>query len=237
MKNNNQRKQTFTDEYLTKKGLNIHAIFNLDVMPKKILNSILEATDIQNHSQLIVLGHLGRSLWGNVKNYDAGSKDPVDDFSQILVQEFFKQKYPSAKYEIIYPGASVIGLQEIGELAGWHYASPFRVGINNKWGSWFAYRAVVLADTDFALTQPLVAHSPCGSCLKKPCIKNCPAGALLSGKLNLDACISFRKQTDSICRNSCRARVSCPVGEEYRYSEEQIQYHYGVSMKTIEEFY
>ena len=237
MKDNNQSKQQFTNDYLIKRGLNIHAIFDIDSMPKSIYESIRNIIGLKNKQQLIVLGHLGRSLWDNLKQSDVKSNDPVDDFTKITVQRFFEKNYPGANYKIIYPANSVIGLQAIGELAGWHYASPFKVGINNKWGSWFAYRAVVIADTDFTLTQPLIAHSPCSSCSEKYCIKSCPADALNSGELNLDACVNFRKQTDSICRHNCIARFRCPVGEAFRYSDEQIQYHYAVSMKAIEELY
>ena len=237
MKDNNQSKQQFTNDYLIKRGLNIHAIFDIDSMPISIYESIRNIIGLKNKQQLIVLGHLGRSLWDNLKQSDVKSNDPVDDFTKTTVQEFFEKNYPHANYQVIYPCDSAIGLQAIGELAGWDYASPFKVGINNKWGSWFAYRAVVIADTDFTLTQPLITHSPCSSCSEKHCIKSCPADALSSGELNLDACVNFRKQTDSTCRNSCIARVSCPVGEEFRYSDEQIQYHYAVSMKTIVEFY
>lgn len=237
MKHNNQFKQQFTGDYLTKRGLNIHAIFDLDSIPTRLYESIQNEVDIKNNKQLIVLGHLGQSLWNSLKKTDINSKNPVDDFTQDVVHDFFRKNHPHSEYQIVYPGDAIIGLQAIGELAGWHYASPFKVGINNKWGSWFAYRAVIIADTTFSITQPLVAHSPCSSCSEKQCIKNCPAGALDTEELNLDECIKFRKQKDSICRFSCRARVSCPVGSAFRYSDEQIQYHYAVSMKAIESFY
>ena len=237
MKNNIQAKQQFRDDYLTERGLNIHAIIGLDSLPEKTHKSIQNAVEINKSQQLIVIGHLGQSLWDAVQKIGVTSKDPIDNYSRSVVHEFFKAYYPDNKYQMLYPGDSMIDLQQIGKLAGWHYASPFKIGINSKWGSWFAYRAVIIADTNFEFTQPLMTNSPCGSCSEKYCIKSCPAEALSSGVLNLNQCISYRKQKDSICRSSCNARVSCPVGEEFRYLDEQIQYHYGVSMKTIEEYY
>lgn len=238
MKDNNQSKQAFKDDLLKEKGLNIHAIFDLNTIPDSLINSIkCTGVDTDRFNQLIVVGHLGGRLWDCVTAEVIHSDHPVDDFTLTVVKLFFKQNYSNNQFEIIYPGEQVIGLQQLGTLAGWHFSSPFKVGVNDKWGSWFAYRAVLLADTDFAITSPLDSESPCIRCQQKPCIKACPADALASGELNFDSCINYRKQPLSSCQLICHARVSCPAGAEYCYSDEQLNYHYAVSMKTIEEFY
>ena len=128
--------------------------------------------------------------------------------------------------------------QRLGALAGWHHASPFWVGVDADLGSWFAYRAVLLLDTALPVTPRREAGSPCAGCVDKPCISACPAGALASeqtGGWRLHACLDWRKQPGSSCLDRCLARNACPVGERYRYADQQIAYHYLHSMRHIRE--
>lgn len=238
MQDNNQSKQLFNDEYLCQKGLNIHAVLDLKNVPASVLE-IVENSVVNSHkfNQLILIGHLGQSLWRSVNLDGMDSANPIDEFTVRSIQECFKKYYSANDYEIIYPGDTVIGLQQMGMQAGWHYASPFKVGINEKWGSWFAYRAVVLADTNFSLTNKLNSKSPCLNCKTQECVSACPSHALDKGELDFKCCIEYRKQENSLCKNTCFSRVSCPVGIEYQYTDEQVRYHYGVSMETIESFY
>lgn len=236
MNDNNQSKQIFNDHYFDEKGLNIHAIFNISDLPDSLLNGLDVSTD--DFTQLIVIGHLGAKLWSCVKQSQFDLEDnPIDSFSKQAVRDFFNSYCLNNKYEILYPGDEVIGLQQLGVLAGWHHTSPFRVGINEKWGSWFAYRAVVLCNTYFPTTSIVESTSPCINCKDQLCITSCPASALDTGELNFNCCIDYRKQEKSDCKDVCLARVNCPIGSKYRYTDEQINYHYGISMKTIDEFY
>lgn len=230
--------QQFDSEFFSAEGLNIHSIININNIPDALLNT-LQSSGINTHkyNQLILIGHLGRSLWHRVKDKLTKSLNPIDDLSVMTVQKYFTNYYSGNSFEIIYPANIVIGLQQLGVNAGWHHDSPFKVGINEKWGSWFAYRAVILADTEFTETQPLDLSSPCVSCADQKCITDCPANALNNGEFEFNTCISYRKQAGSLCRNRCLARLACPVGSKYRYSDDQVNYHYSASLKTIEELY
>lgn len=233
-----QSKDEYNNEYLSQKGLNIHAIINLKEIPEKILKDIANSgINTHNYNQLIVIGHLGKGLWESVCSEIPESDNPIDGFVIQSVKEYFNKDHNSKRYEIIYPGEAVFDLQQLGEIAGWHYRSPFMLGINQIWGSWFAYRAIILSNTNFTETPALKTSSPCGGCVDKYCIAACPALALENLELNLQRCINYRKQDDSRCKTTCLARVSCPVGGEFRYCREQINYHYSVSMKAIDMFY
>lgn len=239
MNENNQSSEIFKPQYFNEKGLNIHAIFNISELPIDILGGI-DNLDVgtDNFSQLIVIGHLGEKLWTHVKQSQYILEDnPVDDFSVQAVRDYFNSYCPDHKYKILYPSEAVIGLQQLGVHAGWHHASPFSVGINEQWGTWFAYRVVVLTNTNFLSTKTFESDSPCIDCKDQPCIAACPANAFDVKELNFNLCIDYRKHKGSKCKNTCLSRISCPVGREYRYTEEQVNYHYGISMKTIEEFY
>jgi ferredoxin-like protein FixX len=153
------------------------------------------------------------------------------------VRHWLARVLPGRAAGVLYPlSSSPVPLVALGTLAGWHHGSPFRVGINAAFGSWFAYRALVLADSDFAVTAPLTAPSPCDSCADKPCITACPAGAVGTDTFEAPACFGHRLQAGSDCAARCRARAACPVASEHRYSEAQTAYHYGRSLESLRRY-
>ena len=230
--------QSFDTKCFNGKGLNCQAIFNINSLPTDIVDSLTsEGVDLSGFTQLIILAHRGTELWQHIQPILKQSSDPIDDFSAAVVTDFFQYKMPDRQYAIIYPGERIIGLQHLGELAGWHYPSPFRVGINVEWGSWFAYRIVLLADTNFEPTSKMDSFSPCIGCEAKVCITSCPAESFDEQDFVLAACIEYRLKPDSLCRDKCLSRLSCPVAKAMQYSDEQLHYHYSFSMKAIERYY
>lgn len=229
--------QEFDAGPLDRAGLIRHAIFNLTDLPAEITAPLELDTEASRFRQLILIGHAGKRLWDAVKESGVASEHPIDDFTIATVRSWFADCYPRNAYDIVYPGPRLIGLQRLGQLAGWHHPAPFMVGIDRHWGTWFAYRAVVLADTRFVPTRAVESAHPCSSCSTRICIASCPAGALADGRFNLDRCLGYRKQEDSACRASCVARVSCPVGAAHRYTDEQMRHSYSLSMRAIELYY
>lgn len=231
--------QTIPSALLNNAGLNCHAVFEIASLPAAALEILDErCPQARQYSQLILIGHGGKVFWEALKatGVDLSRQEeqhPVDNFTVSTVQQFMHEEHADCAYQIIYPGTYTISLQELGKLAGWHHSSPFMVGINPTFGSWFAYRAVVLANTNLALSAPIICASPCDSCEDKPCISACPAQALDAGEFHLLKCVSYRQEEASVCKNTCVARRRCPVAIEHRYSEEQMQYHYGRSMRVI----
>ncbi len=223
---------------LNKRGLNLQAVFNIHELPDSIIKHLeAEHSTLKDYQQLILIGHGGRALWESMPPLSATSTDPIDEYSADTVNKWFTANYPDHNATLIYPGEQIIGLQTLGILAGWHHTSPFMVGINTVWGSWYAYRAVLLTDTQLEVTQVNKSPSPCSTCTNKPCIEHCPANACDNGSFNMDACIHYRKSENSKCSETCLARIICPVASEHRYSKQQMSYHYSASMKIIEKYY
>ena len=219
---------------LSRHGLNLQAVFDIAALPAGIgVLLAREVGDLGRYSQLHLFGHGGRQLWQALQASGfAGAPEPVDDFSADTVRRYFEAS--GVAYRLLFPGDEfTLPLQRLGELAGWHFESPFRVGVNRYWGSWFAYRAVALAATDLMPTPPADWGAACPDCAARPCIAACPAGALTTGTLDLDRCIDYRLQSDSTCASQCLARLACPVGAEHRYTKAQIAYHYGRSLETL----
>lgn len=230
--------QIFDTTLLDSAGLNRQAVFNIGDLPSDVAASVREHCGaVGSCRQLILIGHAGRKLWECVKASGTDSENPIDDFTTQTVKRWFAQCQAQNAYEIIYPGECTVGLQRLGQLAGWHHPTPFMVGIDSEWGTWFAYRAVVVADTGFEPTRPMESASPCATCDHKVCIASCPAAALEGGRFDLGKCVGYRKQEGSSCKATCLARVSCPIGGIHRYRDEQIHHSYSISMRFIERYY
>jgi len=219
--------------FLNDNGLNMHAVFNCSELPKSVLENLTLA--FPEKCQLLMFAHGGKKFWEALKKNDIQTENPVDDFSVHLINQFFSKNFQQNKFEILYPKNDFLDLQGLGKLAGWHNTSPFKLGINSEWGSWFAYRVIVLADTQFQTTPYIGEESPCETCKEKPCISICPANAMQSVDFDITSCITYRKQDNSSCETQCISRLACPVGRSHQYSVEQIHYHYSVSLKVIKQ--
>lgn len=163
---------------------------------------------------------------------DAVAADPIDAYTVACVRRFFASQAPGVAYRILYPGVPSVGLQALGQLAGWHHAAPFMVGIDPQWGSWFAYRALIVAASDFPLSAPQTHAHPCAACSVPVCRTACPAAAL-QASFDLAACTDFRLQPASPCATNCLARRACPLGRQHAYDESQMQHSYGRSLQAL----
>lgn len=218
---------------LADQGLNLQAVLALDALPAEVWAQLAPTeAERSGATQLLLLGHRGRRFWQALQRRGLHGTHPVDDFVGECLAGCFAGPLAGHRWRQLFPGPQVVGLQRLGELAGWHHRSPFMVGVDADWGSWFAYRAVVLADTRLPLTPRRERASPCLSCADQPCVSACPAGAL-APVWNFQACLDHRLAPDSSCADRCLARNRCPVGEEHRYSEAQTAYHYRQSLPAL----
>ena len=224
---------TFAD--LDAQGLNLQAVFNLADLPLE-LRQQLPPDMLGGYRQLLLIGHRGRLLWQQVQQAQPADTDPIDSFTQTQVEAWLQRRLPGVRHAWVYPGAGMIGLQHLGALAGWHHPSPFMVGVHAAWGSWFAYRAVLLLDADLPPTPPLIDPAPCPSCASRACVAACPADALNAGQFSLAACSGYRLQPASPCAEGCLARQACPVGAEHRYETAQIAHSYRRSLAMLRQY-
>ena len=202
---------------------------------------------------LLLVGNAGPELWPACQASGfAGQSDPVDRYSVDSCLKILGSLIEPATYELLYPSIPgqhtpecQLSLQALGEVAGWHQTSPLGIGINEQHGLWFAYRCLVLLDiepepepirkTDAGVVQP--GPDICNNCKTQECLKACPAEALVLDQLpDLQRCIGYRLQTDSECAGQCLARNACPVSPGSRYTAEQINYHYSLSLASIRRY-
>lgn len=150
-------------------GLNRQHVFNLSDLPEDLLAPLHPAT---HERQLILFGHAGRQLWTCVQSEGIRSQHPIDEYSVRMVRTWLQQAMPNAQARFVFPvglpEGQHVGLQRLGGLAGWHHPSPFMVGVDAKWGSWFAYRAAIITDTHLHPSVMEDQGHPCLDCTTNP---------------------------------------------------------------------
>lgn len=230
MNDTRQSRQAFPGATLDAAGLNRQHVFDLAALPEAVRAAL---APLAGECQLILIGHGGRRLWERVSAGGLQGADPIDEYTRHTIAAWFADRMPGRHFRLLYPGEQMLGLQQLGTLAGWHHPSPFMVGLDDEWGSWFAYRAVVLADTDFEPSAVAKRTAPCLSCQSKPCIAACPGDALDGGSFSQVRCADHRLQHGSSCEATCVARLACPVAVEHRYSDAQMRHSYRISLRML----
>lgn len=224
---------------LDEAGLNLQAVIDLAAVPSEERRGLTAGSnDDDRFCRIILIGHAGRRLWENVQREGAPGEDPIDDFSARTVRAWLGDVLPDNHSRMVYPGGNAtLNLQALGRRAGWHHDSPLMLGIQPVWGTWFAYRVVVLTDAVLPVSAPEQSHaSPCAGCASTPCVTQCPAEAMSSGRFELGRCASYRLRVGSDCATTCVARIACPVGTAHAYEREQMHHVYSRSLRAIREF-
>lgn len=219
-------------------GLNLHAVLDRAALPADVQAGFGLAPEVlARYPRVVLIGHGGRVFWEALTTRGLHGSDPVDTFVSEQMCNWLERQPGSPAWKLVFPGTAPVGLQALGAVAGWHHPSPFWVGVQAGWGSWFAYRAVALVAEPWPLTPPWRAASPCLTCAAQPCVSACPPQALSGGwgppGAGLPMCVDHRLGAGSSCADRCLARQACPVGTEHRYTDGQQAYHYLQSLPAL----
>ena len=223
-------------KYLESKGINIFHAFNTDGISDVIESSVPHLT-LSEYPSTILIANAGPKFWNSMQVAGFGGVDPVDNYSIFLAQRYASE-YLVANSEILYPSDYPISLREIGSRTGWSFPSPIGITIHPRYGTWYAYRALFLVNTQIPATPVPNMKNPCDICDSKPCQSVCPVTAVGDiGAFDLDGCARFRIEDESPCSYQCISRNACPIGTEFRYTTEQMKYHYSRSRVSMSKYY
>lgn len=224
-------------------------------MPSSLMTSVRAADPaVDGQDALLMFANAGQNFWTQMKLAHSELPNsqvpfnPVDSYSQQLVTKFINT-FISGDYELLYPSQLPIPLIELGKHAGWSHNSPLGLTLHENYGPWYAFRAVVRVATSL-LPSSLQGYTkqrfngaagasatPCDTCVAKPCVSTCPAGAVSATEVfNLVACYEHRRTHGSSCESDCPARRACPVGAEFQYEKEQLGYHMRHSLASANEY-
>lgn len=207
-------------------GLNVHAWLALDTVA-----SSLPFVPPEGVKSVFLLGSTGSAFWERFQHHlkvhpQWGQQpDPLDRFTRWALEHWSVRWSSTLGIDRIlysFEGPPWIDFVQWAKYAGWGESGPLGLSVHPQFGPWVGLRAAVL--TSFvpdAYAMPLT-HSVCLEC-SAPCIQNCPAGAVMRTHWDVHTCSSHRKKGE--CSTNCVARWSCPVGESYRYSTEQMAFH------------
>jgi len=226
---------TRSRNFLASQGFNLFAVLDLQTMPETILQPLRQdEIALSSYQRVILIGAAGLEMWERLKAFGFKSDNPVDHFSLVTGEKCLQEFFEINKWLTIFPSNIPLPLQQFGELAGWSHRSPLGLSIHPEYGTWFAYRAVFLIEDDVPVTRSEKTNPPCDTCIDTPCVNACPVGAVsVSESLKLESCMNYRLKETSPCATRCLARMACPVGREYRYTDEQLAYHGNVSLNSL----
>jgi len=116
---------------------------------------------------------------------------------------------------------------------GLYRSSPIMSSLHGRFGSWWAVRAVIaLRGPVVTAPQASLESDPCVGC-PAPCVSACPSGAVTRDGWRWDRCAAERCSDGSDCADRCLARLVCPAGEPFRYSDPVVRYHYLASLPSL----
>lgn len=162
--------------------------------------------------------------------------DPLDHYTRRLVEaavaEILGPPGEASHYRVLFPFAGAgarVPFQRLGQVAGLPPPGPLGIQVHPLFGPWWAYRGLVLVAADLTEESPLV--DSCPGCAA-PCVTACPGSAVAREGFVIPACVDHRRAAAE-CHLSCRARRACPVGEGWRYPDDQVAFHMRASLTTI----
>lgn len=110
----------------------------------------------------------------------------------------------SVRFDAAFSAPVRIDFLALARVTGLGSPSPFRLHIHPTHGPWWALRGAWLVDAE---VEPATLH-------RSPCL-GCPM-----------PCIGGEAHRGDIVSATPDVRARCVVGQEYRYDDDQIAYHY-----------
>ena len=181
-------------------------------------------------SRVLIVVNQGGRFWNLV---DRCVSDPIDAFSRELSLSILGQIGGSWEYRLIYPGDCPVSLQALGRESGLGAGSWLGQSIHPEWGTWFAFRAVVLTSCPLPVSMEPPSPDSCADCPDRPCVTACPVSAP-SVPFDLAGCVDQRLGDSEQCKATCIARLACPLGDGWRYPESLVGYLYRRSLDSVQ---
>ena len=145
-----------------------------------------------------------RALWPKfLAGRDRTAEHPLQRYTETACEPLgVRRFYSHRRY-----GGAFLPFQRIAVAAGLGTLAPIGLVIHPEYGPWFALRAVLLAEGE-PVTRQLAAACTCGA----SCVDALARAQAATGPDAWRAWLAVRD--------------SCTVGRAYRYSDDQIAYHY-----------
>ena len=218
MKNKQEKLLKICQEYLEPFGFdlmkpfNVHQYNNLYSNPKNQLKNFPERKEKEN--TLGILFGNTKNLWKPfMKEFDLNLKNelnPLDKYTENVfysLQKKLGNEKSFIKFSHDVLDGEVISIQKICQISGLAYnEESIGLCIHEKFGPWFALRCVLVFDEDFNEDVHQITKFPGSN----------------EDLINMRNEIKYALKTG----NWLNIRNCCKLGEEFKYTKEQIDYHY-----------
>ncbi|WP_275783261.1 ferredoxin [Pararhizobium gei] len=179
---------------------------------------------------VVLLGNVGRSIWPDFTRWQGlpenrDRPDPLDNWSKAVIGPVAQAFGATAYFPSDPPWQP---FQQWATQAEGLRASPLGILVHPHYGLWHGYRGALGFGDVLPANGSVAAPHPCDQCADRPCLSTCPASAVESDGFHVEACRQHlgTAQGRTGCMSSgCLARNACPVGADYRYGPEQLQFH------------
>ena len=113
----------------------------------------------------------------------------------------------------------VVAVQKLVNISGMAYLCPISyLNIHEEFGPWIAFRAVVIFDDNMELSEPNPLLHPDKSSIKP-----------------MEQATQLALANIKDWRSWVNVRDSCNIGKVYRYSQNQILYHYTKDKSVLQQ--
>ncbi|MDA1097611.1 MAG: hypothetical protein O2967_01395 [Proteobacteria bacterium] len=180
---------------------------------------------------VVLIGNAGPDLWQSFKDHDSGPH-PLDKWCRDVLTPLAR----NLGADILFPfdGPPHPPFLRWARRAEGLSASPIGPSIHPEYGLWHAYRGALLFSQMMVLPPPLLVR-PCDNCAERPCLTACPVAAFGVDSYDVPACVGhLRQPAGRDCMDlACRARRACPIGQDYRYNNEQAHFHMAAFLRNF----
>jgi hypothetical protein len=184
--------------------------------------------DAASPKTVVLVGFVGSENWpafAASPEANDGQPNPLDRWSTRIIAAIAGSLGATPLFP--FDGPPFLPFQRWAQKAEPVYPSPLGILIHPDWGLWHAYRGALAFADRIDLPPPDNRPSPCDSCVDRPCLTACPAGAFASTGYDVPACVShIAAPVGAECMNNgCLARRACPIGAAYRHVPAQAEFH------------
>lgn len=194
---------------------------------------------VPDAQSVVVIGNGGGAFWNAYRAACereaalAHRSDPLDAFTRETVTTVVERLGVGGRLVFPFEFDSLpVSFMTLAACAGLGTPSLLGVLIHPYWGPWMALRAAWFPPLVLAAPRPAEGFDPCPSCVARPCIAACPAGAVGAAGWDIPTCVAHRLATDD-CGLGCHARLACVVGPEHRYPVDALAHHQGRARRTM----
>lgn len=178
----------------------------------------------QGIRSLVMVGPRQPGFWPHLTaspEWQDGQKHPVDRWSRRIIGRLACDLGGKAYFP--FGGPPYHPFYQWALRTGRCWDSPVHLLVHEAQGLWVSYRGALALKQQVSFS---VGEKPCDSCVEKPCLTACPAGALTGAGYDVPRCHDWLDGAGQDCLSGgCLVRRACPVSKGHARMAEQSAYH------------